>query len=132
MTALIPDSHRDLLVRPIVVSLATLMPDNQPQVNPVWADVVENQVRINTAKGRTKYNNLAERPMVTVLAVDPDNSQRYLEIRGQVASMSEADGDEVIDKLAKDYMGVDVYPYHNDAETRVTILINPSRVMAAG
>ena len=31
----IPDKYRDLLDRPIVVSLATLMSDGPPQVQPV-------------------------------------------------------------------------------------------------
>jgi hypothetical protein len=32
----IPDKYRDLLDRPIVVSLATVMSDGPPQVQPVW------------------------------------------------------------------------------------------------
>ncbi len=32
----IPDKYRDLLDRPIVVSLATLLSDGTPQVQPVW------------------------------------------------------------------------------------------------
>ncbi len=32
----IPDKYRDLLDRPIVVSLATLMHDGSPQLQPVW------------------------------------------------------------------------------------------------
>ena len=36
MTDKIPDSHRPLLDRPIVVSLATQMKSGQIQVQPVW------------------------------------------------------------------------------------------------
>lgn len=127
--ATIPESHRDLLDRPIVVSLATVMPDTQPQVTPVWADLVDGKVRINTAAGRQKEKNLRERKVATVLVIDPENPMRWLEIRGEVTSITEEDGIAVIDKLAKDYLNVEPYPWHNEKETRVTCLITPTRVL---
>ena len=36
MTAIIPETHIELLERPIVVALATLLDTGQPQVQPVW------------------------------------------------------------------------------------------------
>jgi PPOX class probable F420-dependent enzyme len=128
----IPNSHRDLLERPILVSLATVQPDGQPQVTPVWADLHDGHVRINTAAGRQKHRNLLTRKQATVMAVDPDNGQRYIEIRGEVAGISEADGDAVIDKLAKDYLGAENYPYRRADEQRVTFLIKPTRVLVGG
>jgi PPOX class probable F420-dependent enzyme len=128
----IPDSHRDLLERPILVSLATVQPDGQPQVTPVWADLHDGHVRVNTAAGRQKHKNLLDRKQATVMAVDPDNGQRYIEIRGEVSRVTEEDGDAVIDKLAKDYLGAESYPYRNSAETRVTFLIKPTRVLVSG
>ncbi|HVL24161.1 MAG TPA: PPOX class F420-dependent oxidoreductase [Thermomicrobiales bacterium] len=128
----IPDSHRDLLERPIVVSLATVQPDGQPQVTPVWADLHDGHVRLNTAAGRQKHKNLVDRKWATVMAVDPDNDQRYIEIRGEVSRVSEEDGDAVIDKLANDYLGAESYPFRNPAETRVTFHIKPTRVLVSG
>lgn len=128
----IPDSHKDLLERPVLFNLATVQPDGQPQVTPVWADFVDGKVRVNTAAGRQKHTNLTRRPQATVLVIDPDDDQRYLEIRGRVVSASERDGDDVIDLLAKKYLGVDVYPWRNPVETRVTLLIEPTNVVAAG
>lgn len=130
--ATVPDSHRDLLDRPILISLATVQPDGQPQVTPVWADYVDGRVRINTAAGRQKHTNLLERPQATVMVVDPDNGQRYIEIRGRVAETTEEGADEVIDALAKLYLGVDTYPFRNPAETRVTFLIEPEHVSTQG
>jgi len=128
----IPDNYQDLFDRPIIVSLATVQPDGQPQVNPVWADYVDGHVRINTAVGRQKYQNLLERPRATILAVDPDNGQRFVEVRGRVADVSEETGVAVIDKLAHDYLGVEEYPWHTPEETRVTFLIEPVRVVTSG
>lgn len=131
MTA-VPDSHRDLLDRPILVTLATVQPDGQPQVTPVWADYVDGHIRVNTAAGRQKHSNLLERPQATLLVVDPDNGQRYIESRGRVAEATEEGADEVIDALAKQYLGADTYPFRNPAETRVTFLIEPVHVVTGG
>jgi hypothetical protein len=38
MSNQIPDSHKELFEKPIIASLATTMPNGQPQVNPVWCD----------------------------------------------------------------------------------------------
>ncbi len=128
----IPESHRDLLERPILATLATIQPDGQPQVTPVWADLHDGYVRVNTAAGRPKHRNLIERRRATVMVMDPDNGQRYIEIRGEVASWSEEDGDAVIDKLARDYLGTETYPYRIEGQQRVTFLIRPTRVLVRG
>ena len=128
----IPEGYRDLLDRPVTVALATILPDGQPQVTPVWCDFDGTYIRVNTAAGRQKYRDMVERPQVTVLAIDPENPYRYLEIRGRVARYTEEGADEVIDKLAHDYLGVETYPYRNPAEQRVTFYIEPQRVLAQG
>jgi PPOX class probable F420-dependent enzyme len=130
--AKIPNEYRDLLDRPILVSLATVQPDGQPQVHPVWADFDGTYVRLNTAAGRRKHLNMKERPQVTVLAIDPDNPFRWIEVRGTVAKVSEDGADDHIDKLAKDYLGVDVYPGHRTDETRIICYVDPTRVIASG
>jgi PPOX class probable F420-dependent enzyme len=103
----IPDQYRDLLDRPIVVSLASLMPDGTPQVQPVWCSFDGTHILVNTAKGRQKYHNMARRPTVTILALDPDNVVRWLEVRGTVVSETEEGANEHIDELARLYLGVD-------------------------
>lgn len=128
----IPESHVDLLQRPILAMLATVQPDGQPQVTPVWADVEDGRIRVNTAAGRQKWKNMLERPLATVTVLDPDNGQRFIEVRGRVAGHTDENGDAVIDKLAGDYLGVDTYPWRNPAETRVTFYIEPTRVIATG
>ena len=44
---------------------------------------------------------------VTLLAVDPDNDGRWLEVRGTVIEETEEGANEHIDELARLYMGVD-------------------------
>ena len=82
---MIPNSHRDLLERPVVVSLATAMRDGVMQVQPVWCSYDGEHVLINTLVGRQKFLNLSRRSVATLLAVDPDDANRWLEVRGRVA-----------------------------------------------
>ena len=128
----IPEQYQDLLVRPVLVSLATIMPDGSPQVTPVWADYDGTYIRINTAAGRQKHKNMAERPQVTIMALDPENSSRYMEVRGTVARISEEGGDAHIDTLAKKYLGVETYPWRNPADTRVICYVEAQKVLAQG
>ncbi len=127
----IPESHIDLFNRPLLLGLATVQPDGQPQVTPVWGDVEDGLIRVNTAAGRQKYKNLVERPQATVLVIDSEDPFRWIEVRGTVARHSEETGVEVIDKLAKDYLNADVYPNHTPDETRVTFYIEPTRVVTS-
>lgn len=124
----IPEKFRDLLDRPIVVSLATLMSDGQPQVQPVWCSYDGTHILVNTEKGRQKYRNLARRRKVTVLAVDPDNDNRWLEVRGTVVEETERGADAHIDELARVYLGLDKYPWNRPGDVRVIFKIAPQRV----
>ena len=129
----ISEEFQDLLEQPVLYNLATINPNGSIQVNPVWGELHNGKIRINTAAGRQKHKNLLDRgDKVTVMVQDPDNTQRYVEIRGEVAEVTEENGDEVIDRLAKKYLGVDVYPYHREDETRVTFTIEPTKVFGQG
>jgi hypothetical protein len=75
---------------------------------------------------------MEERPQVTAMLLDPENSQRYIEVRGKVTKISAEGGDAHIDALAKKYIGADKYPYANPAETRVICYIEPERVVGQG
>ena len=125
--AQIPAEFNDLFEKPILFALATVMPDGQPQVTPVWGDLADGQPRINTAVGRQKDRNLKDRPQVTVMLVDPENPQRWIEVRG-TATGSTDDADGVIDSLAKKYLGVDSYPYRSPSETRITYTVEPTKI----
>lgn len=134
MTDIIPAAFKDLLERPIVVTLVTLMPDGQPQATPVWFSYDGAHIWVNTARGRQKDTNMTERPQVTVLSVDPDNAYRYLEVRGLIDEITEEGALEHINMLSKRYFGrEDFYannPEGRQRETRVIYKIRPVRVLA--
>lgn len=128
--ATIPENYRDLFEKPVTVSLATIQPDGSLQVTPVWADLEGDRIRINTEEGRQKAKNMSQRPQVTVMAYDPTNPYRYIEVRGKVVHSTTEGAGQHIDKLAKDYMGVDTYPYHQPDASRIIFYIEPEKVSA--
>ena len=130
----IPETHKDLLTGAVVVTLVTVMPDGTPQATPVWVDYDGQHLIVNTARGRQKDRNMQRRSKVAVVAIDPKNPYRWLEVRGEVDGISEVGAVDVINKLAKKYRGVDSY-YGGTApaeranqETRVTYKIRPLHV----
>ena len=101
----IPDSHRDLLDRPIIAAFATIMPDGRPQVTPVWCNYDGTHVIVNATSGRQKHRNIIDRPQVTLMLVDPLNQFRFMEVRGIVEDITPDDGGENMNMLALQYTG---------------------------
>ena len=131
--AAIPASHADLLgSKKAFAQLATLNADGSPQVTPVWVDFDGTHVIVNTARGRVKDRNLQREPRVALAIQDPENPYRYLSIRGRVAEMTESGADAHIDRMAKKYMGKDVYPGRTPGEKRVIVKITPEKVHTMG
>jgi PPOX class probable F420-dependent enzyme len=124
----IPDSHLDLFKKKAFANLATLMPDGQPQVTPVWVDFDGHHVVINTAEGRQKDKNLKRDGRVALSVMDPDNPYRYLEVRGRVTERTLNGADQHIDAMAKKYLGKDTYPYRKAGEVRVIYKVEPVHI----
>ncbi len=100
----LPESHRDLLDSGACVALTTVMPDGQPQTTPVWCNCEGDYVLINTMRGFRKEKNMRANPKVTLLAYDPKQPLRHLEIRGTVVEMTEEGALEHLDHLTKLYL----------------------------
>ena len=91
----IPESHIDLVTLPTHGVLTTMMPGGQPQSSLVWCDYDGECVCINTTQERQKGRNMLCNPKVSLLIVDPENTGRYLELRGEVEIIT----DNVIEQL---------------------------------
>ena len=128
----LPQDIKDALDEKVFAHLATLNPDGSPQVTPVWCDLDGEYVRVNSAKGRRKDKNIRKDARVALSICDAENPYRYLEIRGRVVEIIEQGAREHIDALAKKYLGVDVYPHHNDTDVRVIYRIAPERFTQMG
>lgn len=132
MASVIPDKYIDLFGKKSFANLATIMPNGSPQVTPVWIDYDGENVVFNTAVGRQKDKNLQANGRVSLALSDPDNPYRYLEVRGTVVERTLDGADAHIDKMAKKYMGVDVYPGRQPGEVRVIYKIKPERISSMG
>jgi PPOX class probable F420-dependent enzyme len=128
----IPDAYADLFKKTAFAHLATLMPNGQPQVTPVWVDFDGRHILFNTAEGRQKDKNLQRDRRVALSMTDPDNPYRYLEVRGQVVERTKSGADQHIDKMAKKYLGKDSYPFRQPGEVRVIYKIDPQHVTKMG
>ncbi len=129
----IPASHLDLLTGPIHGVLTTMMPDGQPQSSLVWCDFDGEYACVNTTLERQKGRNMQRNPRVSLLIVDPEDTGRYLEIRGEAELVLE-DALEHLDKVTRKYTRHPryygyVYPLAQMArETRVICRIHPRKI----
>ena len=82
--SVIPESHADLVERPVFCHLATIRPDGTPHVNPMWFLWDGEFLSFTTTTNRSKYKELSARPDAAVSINDPDAPYRYLELRGTV------------------------------------------------
>jgi len=132
--ASVPASHRDLLTRPLRGALSTLMPDGHPQTQPVWCDLEGDDVVVNTSRERQKGRNLLADPRATILVVEPEDTSRWIEIRGDV-HITEDGALEQLDRLTAAYTGNphyygSIFPLEQrDRETRILCRIRPRRVV---
>ena len=136
----IPDSHKDLIDGAFYTALTTLMPDGQPQTTPVWCNREGDCVLINTMREFRKQKNMRLNPKVTLLAYDPRNPLRNIEVRGRVVEMTEDGAVEHLDELTRLYMGSPNAVFFGDSvpaelQSRfhpVKITVQPTRVRVEG
>ena len=125
----IPDDRLDLFEKPSIATFASLLPNGHPQVTPVWVDYDGTHLLVVTRKETRKYRNVTHDPRVTVTIIDPDDSYRYVEVRGEVEMMPEEGALAFSDRQAQRYWGVEEYPYARD-EPRALLHIRPERVVS--
>lgn len=123
--SVIPDSHVDLLERPLFCHLATLRADGTPHVNPMWFLWDGEHLSFTTSTTRAKYKELVARPHAAVSINDPDAPYRYLEVRGKVERIEPDTAGEFFDVLAKRY-GLPMDGPVGDAHARVRVYVTPT------
>ena len=123
------DSKAEILLNgKNLVFLATVMPDGSPQVTPVWGNFDDSHILINTAEGRLKHKNVIKDPRVAVSVVDSENPLDMTTIRGRVVEIIPDSDYTHANKLAKQYMGLEEYPFKRPGEKRIVFKIKPERV----
>lgn len=132
-TVPIPATHHDLLTRPICGVFTTLLPSGQPQSSLVWVDFDGTCPRVNTTLERSKGRCITRDPRVSLLVVDPDDTSRFLQVRGTVELVLDG-AQQHLDELTRQYTAYPrfygfVHPAEREGlETRVVCRIHPRRV----
>lgn len=126
--ATVPESHRDLTERPLIAHFATVRSDGSLQSNPMWFRWDGDRVRLTHTRTRKKFRNVAHEPRVALSIVDPDNAQRYLEVRGVVESVQDDTGAPFYRSLQEHYNVTSAAV--RDADVRVVLVIRPTTILA--
>ena len=111
------------------VFLSSLMKDGSPQVTPMWVDIENGYILVNTAIGRLKQKNISRDPRIALAITDQNNPYDTVTIRGEVIEqITGVPAEEHIDKLAKKYIDKDKFPYRSPGEERIILKIKPDRI----
>lgn len=128
----IPEGYEDLLASTALAHVATIGSKGEPRNNPVWFDWDGGHVKFSQTKGRQKYRKLQLDPRLALSIVDPENPYRYLEVRGEVAWIEEDPDLGFINSMAKKYLGLDRYPYHQPGDERLVLYVTPEHATHMG
>jgi PPOX class probable F420-dependent enzyme len=116
-----------LAALPILIVVATKRADASVQLNPVWFELRDGFIWLNSNTNRTWPKNLQRDRELTMLLVDPKTPDRYAQIRGRLVSLIPDPKAEFIDRLSHRYTGKK-FRELEPGEHRVTLKIQPIAV----
>ena len=126
---LIPDTHADLLERPLFAHLGTTRPDGDPQVNVMWFVWDGELLRFTHIPQRQKYRNLQANPAISLSIADPDDGNRSIEVRGRLERIEDDAGGQFFMELSARYGEPRTEP-PRDADDRIVLVARPTKVVA--
>jgi hypothetical protein len=138
MSAMIPDSHQDLLSDPIVVTLTTQSAESELYSVVVWKRWDGEFLYITSDAGTRKHRNIVVNPKISILVLDPTNTQRYISLGCVVEEIIATDVVEELDRQTLAFTGHPHYfgvhePLENEATfDGVFFKIRPTRVVVFG
>ena len=103
--------YRNLLDRPITITLGLIGPDGRVNLTPMWFDHEDDRILVNTAAHRRKCGWIRDNPQLTILIINPDNPYHWVQIKCTVEreELEEGvDGERVtkqLDKIWQKYTG---------------------------
>jgi PPOX class probable F420-dependent enzyme len=122
----IPEGYESLIERPLFGHLATVRPDGSPQVNAMWFDWDGERLRFTHTSKRQKYRNITTNPAVAMSIIDPDDSYRFLEVRGVVEEIVPDPTGTFYMQLNERYSGPLTEPPADKAD-RVILVVRPTK-----
>ncbi len=129
---ILPEDYKDILESTALAHVATVGPNGEPQNTPVWFDFDGEHLKFSQTKARQKYRNVGREPRIALSIVDPENDYRYIEVRGEVVRIDEDPNLDFINAMAKKYLDMDKYPFHQPGDERVVVVIEPRHTTQMG
>ena len=103
--------YKELLDRPITITLGLIGPDGRVSLTPMWFDYDGDHVLVNTAAHRSKCGWIRNNPELTILVVNPDNPYHWVQIKCTVEREELEEGEtgakvtQQVDKIWQKYTG---------------------------
>jgi PPOX class probable F420-dependent enzyme len=132
VTVELPKDLLELLSRPSICYLSTLMPDGSPHLTQTWVDTDGTHILINTVQGHQKVRNIARDPRVAVSVSDREEPRRYFQVRGRVLDVTTDGAAEHIERLSMRYTGRAYTWYGGRDQVRVLLTIAAKRITRNG
>jgi predicted pyridoxine 5'-phosphate oxidase superfamily flavin-nucleotide-binding protein len=95
--------------------LSTLSKDGSPHITPVWAEMVDDLILINTFETSAKNKHITDDKRIALSVVEQNNPFNMVSIKGR--------------RLAKRYLGIGKYYYRKPNHKRIIIKIRPEKIM---
>jgi PPOX class probable F420-dependent enzyme len=112
-----------------LVFISTLSRDGSPTVTPVWADIEDDIILINSFEDSAKVRNARRDPRVALGIVETYNTYNMASIKGRVIEVTTEGADAHLHKLAKKYLGIGKYYYRTPKSRRVIMKIKPEKAI---
>src|ERR671914_301964 len=97
--------------------------DGSPHITPVWADMEEDLIWVNTFEPSAKVKNIRKDPRIAISVVETNNPYNMVSIKGRVIDQTSEGADEHLKKLAKRYLGIGKYYYRKPSHRRIILKI---------
>lgn len=109
--------------------VGTLSKDGSPHITPVWAEMVEDLIFINTFEESAKVRHILKDKRIALSIVEQNNPFQMVSIKGKVVEQTSEGADEHLKKLAKRYLGIGKYYYRKPNHKRVILKMKPEKIM---
>jgi PPOX class probable F420-dependent enzyme len=109
--------------------VATLSRDGSPHVTPVWAEMADDLILINTFESSAKNKHITHDRRVAISVVEQNNPFNMVSIKGKVIEKTTEGADEHLKRLARKYLGIGKYYYRKPNHKRIIVKIKPEKTM---
>ena len=109
--------------------VGTLSKDGSPHITPVWAEMVDDFIMINTFEESAKIRHITKDRRIALSIVEQNNPFNMVSIKGKIVDQTREGADEHLKKLAKTYLGIGKYYYRKPNHKRVILKIKREKIM---